>query len=411
VISRSALALACVVVVAGACADPPVVEAPGAQAVLVGRSADAVGIAAALDRAGLVRVGPVLNAVGAALVGDAPVVASLLPDGVVVVSTLVGNGADAAASFGEARPVLGKTRALVVDGKPVLVRADRHRVIAAIGVPEGREASVASMIEVLAEDKSKTAPNLPPSSQVELHVAAGVLPVDPGPLHATLALEGMDLRVDAVAPSPPPDLAAALAAPSPPWTCPLEAGAGVVVHVPPLPGLGGDDGFRGRMFLAIYPPATNVAEGPSIVLAGEPVDEAALDADLADLEKQPGVVVAREGAGRVIEVRQGRHLRVIRAPKKLVVAVGDRVPLGETGDARPCPEGALIRANTAELTRLLLPLVFTREAVLGALLTGDVGQVSPLAALRGVSHLDVDATRDGEQLRIHARVGLVPVTD
>src|SRR3954454_7101522 len=88
------------VVVAAACAgcaDPPLLEAPGATAVAVGRTADAVALVELLARAGLVDAGA-LHAAAPALVADAPVVVSALPSGAVVVATRIAPAAAALAA-------------------------------------------------------------------------------------------------------------------------------------------------------------------------------------------------------------------------------------------------------------------------------------------------------------------------
>lgn len=408
------LAAAAVLIGAG-CDPPPLVEAPGARLVAVARTADAVAVVEALDRAGLVDAAP-LRAAGPSLVADAPIVVSVLEEGVVVVAARVDASAGllaASADDAPSRPVLGKTRAIVAHGVPLLVRTDRSRVLAALGVPPAREATVAATIELMAGSNDSRLPHLPRPGAIDVRVARGVSPVELGPIEATVRLEGETLRVDARAPAPPAEVVSALAAPSPPWACGLEEGAALVVHVPPLPGVV-DDAFRGRMLLAGYPGRDGIA----LAVAGVPADERVLDEAVAPLLDERRATVRSEGAARVIEVKGERLLRIVRAPGVFVAAldVGDEgaVPLEKLGAAGSssdgCSSSALIRVDAAALTRLLMPVVLTRETLLRALVTGEGAEEAVPPFLRGVSRFDLDgdAKEDGIHLRAALELRAVP---
>lgn len=406
--------------VGGGCAPPPLLEAPGARAVAVARTADAVILAEALERAGLVDAAA-LRAAGPALVADAPFIISVLPDGVVIVATRVDAKAGAALLAAPSRPVLGKTRAVVVEGAPLLVRTDRSRVLAALFVPPAREATIAATLELMAGAKSPPAPVLPAPGTTVVRVAAGVSPIELGVVDATVRLAGDTLEIDARAPAPAAEVVAALAAPSPPWACGLEKGAALVVHVPPLPGVA-DDAFRGRMLVAGYPEPG----GTGLLVAGVPADEQELDASIAPLLETGRAVVRTEGSARVLEVRGERRVRIVRAPGIFVIAVepggggeGGRendgagaIPLERIGAADgSCSPSALVRVDSAALTRLLLPMVLTKEGILEALVRGDVEGAATPAVLRGVSRVEIDGETEGGGIRLRARVGLRAVQD
>jgi hypothetical protein len=397
---------AAALMVATACADPPLLEAPEARAVAVARTADLVALAEELDRAGLVDAS-LVRAAGPALVAQAPVIASLVGDGVVILSTWVDRKAGLAL-VGTARPVLGKTQAVRLDERQALVRVDRRRVLAAIGVPEGKEATIAALLEVMAAEGGRRTPAMPDAGIVQVRVGAGVLPIDVGELDARVRVVDHGVHIDAKAPAAPAAVRDALASEAPSWSCGLEEGAAAVVHAPPLAGVT-DDAFRGRVLIAAYPPAQPGAR-PTLAMAGAPSD-ARVGAEMIATMLEAGGREREVKGRRVVEVLGETPLRVMADTERLVLVLGDERPLEKLDARRACSSSALVRADGTALAGMLLPLLVSGPDAMRALATGDIAEALPFAPLRGIARVEVDAERAAAGILFRARLGLRAVPD
>lgn len=394
----------------GRCSEPPLVEAPGARAVAVARAADAIAVVSAWERAGLMGA-DLVRVAGPALAADAPLVASFLPEGVVVLATRVSlDGAGAFAGAG-GRRLLGQTSVTQLGGSDVLLRVDGSRILAALGVSPAQHMTIASLLELMGSSRELPPVPAPPPGRIQLRLGAAALPVDLGVVEAELRLDGASLLLDARAPSPPPEVRAALEAEAPPWACALDRGAALALHLPPLPGLG-DDLFRGRAFVGVYPSGAGIG----VVIAGVPVDDARWDALLAEElgdRRASGVEWKMEGGLRGLEFAGKRRLRIVRGPGLVGLAADDGppgVPLEQLAAAQPtCRPSALIRVDSAAIARSLLPAALSPEALLRLAMTGGADQLEPLQALRGIAGFSADAWAEGGGIRLQARLDLRPV--
>ncbi len=404
------------------CAPPPLLEAPGARAVAVGRTADAVALWEALGRAHLVDTG-VLRAAGPALDAGAPMVASLLPDGAVLIATRVSAGA---AALAPSTPVVGKTAAVKLGVEDALVRVDRNRALVALRVPAGEQATVAALVELMAQQKDAPAIVLPAPGDVAVRIAGAALPFAAGDIDATIRVGpgtqpssssssssssspsgGLAVTVHARAEHPSDDVRAAFAGAPPPWACGLEDGAAAVVSIPPLVAPGGvEDSFAGRLVVALYPGQ----DGPAFAVAGAPRDAAAADA-LVEAVKGAGPVSERAaGSARLLSADGKRPLRALVDDGVFMLSAGAtplraRIDAAAPAEAR-CAPPKLLSLRGPLLARVLLP-AFATPAALVRLLAGAADEM-PLARLRGVERLDVDVVPDGASLALDARIELAP---
>lgn len=406
--------------VGGCSVDAPLPRAPGAVAVVVARTADVLAIESVLVKSGLVS-SSVLAPLGPALVADAPMVASVMPSGVVVVATRVSKGA--AATMGTPRVVVGDTVAVTIMGRVLLARVDGNRALVAFDVEPADEASTAALLEIMAADKAALTPPLPSAGSVGVDVEPAASPI--GAAHATVKLDGTALVAAVVAPHAPPGVRDALAAPSPSWACALDEGAAAVLAIPPLDPQAdaASELFSGRMLVAVYPPAAGSDEEregmASVVVAGAPNGTKARD-DLLTSLREGGAQIAERSEtlpdGRTVkrvDVNARRVLRAVVADDRFALAVGAAAPIDRVARGE-CPatdrsKGAapIVRLDGAKLQRLLLPMLVTPDVILRALAAapGDADAI-PLARLRGVQRLDVDARTEGDAVHVDARLVL-----
>jgi hypothetical protein len=386
---KTPLALLIVTAAIG-CADPPLLEAPGAEAVAVGKTADAVALWQSLANAGLVD-GALLKAAGPALVADSPMIASALPSGVVVVAARISPAAAAPLAVG-AVPVLGETSAVTVGGARALVRVDKNRALIALRTTPADEATVAALLEVMAGTKSAPVIALPKPGAVEVRIAAGALPIDLGAVEALVVASGNALDVDAAAPKPSDTVRAALVSASPPFSCDVERGASVVVGLPPFPELKGmsddlanPDAFDGRLLIAAYP-------GDGVLVAGVPKGDAS--AFLDKMPKSAAVVV--EGPRRSVDLGK---VHAVSDRGLFAFALGKDTPIATLGKAE-CPTShALVRLRAGALPAALLSAL---PAKIGAALA---------SLATSVDAVSIDSAADGPGVRIGAHVALRSVQE
>jgi hypothetical protein len=397
------------------CADPRLPAAPGALVVVVARTADVLGVESALLRAGLIE-GSAFAPLGPALVADAPVVASVLPSGAVVIATRIHRTAATGILPLGGRSVLGSTVALDIAGRPALARLDSKRALVAFNVPADDEATTAALLEMLAADAGGITPPLPPRGTLSIRgePASSLL----GAVDGSVTFEPPSTLVIALsARGAPASLRAALASSSPPWACALDEGAAAVLAIPAL-AEGDDERFKGRMLVAVYPPAVGSAEErdgvASVIVAGTPLGSKAKDDLLEGLREGTAPVVERtEGSRRFLDVNTshaaGRRLRAVVDDAFFLLAVGDTAPVDRVTAAEPkltCPPDVrpLVRIDGARLHQLLLPLLVTPDVVWRALALSSATDAIPLARLRGIERLEVDARTEGDLVTLAGRI-------
>ncbi len=337
----------------------PLIEAPGARAVLAG--ADAAAALAWATRAGVpVPPGASLFAAGA------PWAASVLPRGELVV--VVGTGGDAAVALGAAltgTPVLGEVRAIGGDGSSTLVRPDHGRVLLAPGVAAERTTELAAILEVMATAAHPAVVSAPRDDALRVRVADELLPLGTVELRVEGSAAG-ELVVRATAPHAAPEVVAALTAPAPTWVCALDDGALLVLAVPPLGPASLDDAFDGAMVVALYPrgdePASDDDPLPhaALVVAGVPRSSGSIDELRALLPSSTRD--ERAGARRSLTTETGRRVQVVADERLLAVGYGAGAPVSRIDPHTPCPSAArpLVAGDLAAAARAL-PGLLPRE--------------------------------------------------
>lgn len=357
-------------------ANQPLLEAPGARAVIAG--SDAADLLAWAQLTGT----PAPP--GAAYFGAGkPWAASVLPGGELIVVAGIDGSAAAELGVSLAGPrVLGDVRAVADDGATSLVRLDRGRVLVAPGIAAGRTTEMAALLEVMATSAHSAVVSPPPQGVLRVRVADDLLPLGEVELRMERSA-GDEIVVRATAASATPAAVAALTAPVPPWACTLDEGALLVVAVPPLGPGSLDDAFDGAMVVALYPRGDEppTADDPlpnaALVVAGVPRTASSVEELRALLPSSTRE--ERTGERRTFAADAGRRLRLVADERLLVVGYGAGAPVSRIDPHVTCPPDArpMVAGDLAAVARAL-PGILPRE--LGLV---DHAPVIARAALEG----------------------------
>ncbi|MBI1948425.1 MAG: hypothetical protein HYS27_22250 [Deltaproteobacteria bacterium] len=326
---------------------PPLVEAPGARAVLAGASAaDAVRWARSL--------GVTLPAGAERFTEGAPWAASVLPGGELVIVVLPRTALPLDLD-GDAlgAPVLGRVRAYQTTDGGGLLRAEPGRVLLAPDVAAARRTELAAILEVMATGERPTVLPPPPDGVVRVRVADELVPLGEVELRFERPSAG-ELRIAARAPGARADVVLALTRAQPPWACALDEGALAVMAVPPLGAATLDDAFDGPMLLALYRRGTastgegELLPGAALVVAGVPRAGTA-EAQLAALV-QAGAHEERAGARRTAATG---GVSVVADDGLLAIGFGAAAPMSRISPQVSCPpaERPLAAGDLAAVAR------------------------------------------------------------
>lgn len=394
-------------------ASPPLLQAPGAHAVVF--AADAGALLPMFDL--LTRAGVLDKSTGAAqqldqrrelLIGR-PAVLSLLESGAVVLATRVPRGA---ATFASGEVVVGGVRRAPTVHADAIVRVDGDRAL--IGMPLGTDATaLAGLLEALAHsDPPPLAPPLVADAALHAIVfTAFGKRVEP-PLHVGARARGNEILIDEAEPLVPRPI---LTGAAPPWACAFSDAA-VLLSVPPAAGLSRtdvpSDSFTGSLVIALYPPALHERPDPrdplsylSLVATGVPRDAAA-GAELfatARAVAGPAATVTVSGERSTLALEGRRSLRVVSEPGLFALGVGSTAPVDRARTDLSCAgrQVPLFEASGDGVARIVLPALVTPEVIAKALGGMAVEEALPFARLRGIARIRVEATPG-----IHARIVL-----